>query len=244
MMWKDWSNGAGNAAAVDDHDGSRRPMNHVEDLDVVHLAGGDKDENGNGAPQIDNRVRLDSGLGRAEVRPRKQTQTQVDGGGIHGIEGFLDAQSNIFALIEFDGGCNQSMTERFEQSPIAAFVGVGQRGAGDLAANPNVVELGALRIETRHQIAQTFPTGQLGICDAEKMCPCREVTDAMVRGISIDEMLEMTEGDEVQQLRKHRPATIHDLASFANKSGKDTVEIAPANSNRRNLGSRQNSHQF
>src|ERR1035437_8151816 len=231
-------------AAVDEYDGYRRPMNHVEDLDVVHLAGGDMDENGNGASQIDNRVRLDGRLGRAEVRPRKQTQTQVDSGGIHGIEGFLDAQSNIFALIEFDGGCNQSMTERFKQSPIAAFVGVGQRGAGDLAANPDVVELGTLRIETSHQIAQTFPTCQLGIRDAEEMCPRRKVTDAMVRGISIDEMLEMTEGDEVQQLRKHRPATIHDLASFANKNGKDTVKSAPANSNRRNLGSRQNSLQF
>jgi hypothetical protein len=35
------------------------------------------------------------------------------------------------------------MTERFEQSPIAAFVGVDQSRAGYLAANPNVVELGA-----------------------------------------------------------------------------------------------------
>jgi hypothetical protein len=146
--------------------------------------------------------------------------------------------------MDFDCGRNQSMTECFEQSPIAPFVGVGQRGAGYLAANPNVVELGALRIETRHEVSQTFATGQLGIRDAEEVSPGRKVLNAMVGGISIDEMLEMTEGDEVQQLREYRPATIHDAVPFAKITGKDTVENALAISNRRNLGSRQNSRHY
>jgi len=231
-------------AAIDDHDGTRRPLNHVEDLDVVRLAGGDMDENGNGATQIDNRVGLDGGLGRAKVCPGKQTQTQVDGGGVHCIERFLDSQSDVFALIEFECGRNQSLAERFEQSPIASFVGVGQGRAGYLPANSNVVELGALRIEASHQISQTFATGQLGIRDAQKLSPSREVSDSVVRRISIDEMLEMTEGNEVQQLREYRSATIHDAASFAKTTGKDTVENALAISNRRNLGSRQNSHHY
>ena len=143
--------------------------------------------------------------------------------------------------IQFDGGRNQSMTKRFEQSPIASFVGIGQGGAGYLAANTNVVELGALRIETSHQIAQSFSASQLGIRDAEKMSPGREVPDAMVRGISIDEMHEMTEGNKIQQLRENRAATIHDAASFARESDKDTAKNPLAISNRRNLGSRQNS---
>jgi hypothetical protein len=67
------------------------------------------------------------------------------------------------------------------------------------------------------------------------------MSDAMVRGISIDEMLEMTEGNEVQQLRENRATTIHDAASFAMETGKDTAKIPLAISNRRNLGSRQNS---
>jgi len=45
-------------------------------------------------------------------------------------------------------------------------------------------------------------------------------------------------------LREYRPATIHDAASFAKITGKDTVENALAISNRRNLGSRQNSHHY
>jgi hypothetical protein len=146
--------------------------------------------------------------------------------------------------MDFDCGRNQSMAECFEQSPIASLVGVGQSGAGYLAANPNVVELGALRIEASHQISQSFPTSQLGIRDTQKLGPGREVSDSVVRCISIDEMLEMTEGNEVQQLREYRPATIHDAAPFAKITCKDTVEIPVAISNRRNLGSRQNSRHY
>src|SRR5487761_2000102 len=134
-------------ATIDDHDGTRRPLNHVEDLDVVHFAGGDMDENGNGATQIDNRVSLDGGLGRAKICPGKQSQAKVDGGRVHRVERLLETQPGVLALIQFDCGCNQSMAERLEQSPIASFVGVGQGRTGYLAANSNMVELGALRVE-------------------------------------------------------------------------------------------------
>ncbi len=167
-------------ATVDDDNGAGRPMNHVENVDVVNFARSDMDKHGYRSTQIDDGVRLDGGLGRAEICPREQTQTQVDGGGVHRIKRFLDSQADVFALIQFDGRRNQSVTECFEQAPVAPFVGVGQRRTGYFAANPDVVKLGALRVETRDQISQSFPSSQLGIRDAEKMIPGREVLNAMV----------------------------------------------------------------
>ncbi|MEI8022195.1 MAG: hypothetical protein WCH39_28555 [Schlesneria sp.] len=73
------------------------------------------------------------------------------------------------------------------------------------------------------------------------MIPGREVLNAVVRGISIDKMLEVTEGNEVQQLREYRAATIHDVASFARKTGKDTSKKSLSISNRRNRKSSRNS---
>ena len=55
------------------------------------------------------------------------------------------------------------MTECFEHSPVAWLVGIsgisgiGQRRSGYLAANPDVMELGALRVQTGHQA--TRPPG-------------------------------------------------------------------------------------
>src|SRR3970282_2465137 len=132
------------------------------------------DENVNGAAEIDDGVGFDCRLGRAEVGPREQCQTQIDGGGVQRIERFLETQTDVLALMQFDRYGNQSMTECFEHSPVASLVGIGQGGTGYLAANSDVVELGALRIQTSHQIAQALASGEVGIGNAQKMVPGRE----------------------------------------------------------------------
>lgn len=231
-------------AAVDDNNRSGRPVNQVEHIDVVHLAGRDMDEDGDGAAQIDDGVGLDRCLGRAEVRPGEQRQAQVDGRRIQRIERLLETQTAVLALMQLDCDGNQPMAEGFEQTPVAPLVGIGQGGAGNLAANPDVVELGALRVQAGHQIAQALASGELGIGDAEKMVPGREVPDAVVRGEPIDQMLEVAERHKTQQLRENRLAAIHGVAPFAEKSGNDTGQKPLAISNRRNQESRQNPRQY
>jgi hypothetical protein len=76
------------------------------------------------------------------------------------------------------------------------------------------------------------------------MVPGREMSDAVIRPEPIDQMLEMTEWDKPQQLRKNRLAAIHDVASYAKKTGNDTGQKPLAISNRRNLESRQNLRQY
>ena len=131
------------------------------------------------------------------------------------------------------------MPQGFEQPPVAPLVGIGQSGTGNPAANPNVVELGALRVQTGHQIAQPFASGELRVHHAQQMAPSREVLDAAVRCEPIDQILEVTERDKVQQLRENRPSAIHGAASFARKTGNDTALQQLAISNRRNRASRQ-----
>ena len=201
------------------------------------------DENGNGAAQVDDGVGFDGGFGRAEVRPGEQCQAQIDGGGVQRIERFLETQSIVLALMQLDRDGNQSMTEGLEQMPVAPLVGIGQSRTGYPAANPDVVELGALRVQTSHQIAQALAPGELGISDAQKMVPGGEVSAAVIRGESIDQMLEMTERNETQQLRENRLAVIHDIASFAKRNGNDTGQKPLAISNRRNRESRLNPRQ-
>jgi hypothetical protein len=76
------------------------------------------------------------------------------------------------------------------------------------------------------------------------MIPRREVLDAVIRCEPIDQVLEVSERNEVQQLRKNRPATIHGVASIATKSGKDTGQNPVAFPNRRNQESRQSPSQY
>jgi hypothetical protein len=71
------------------------------------------------------------------------------------------------------------------------------------------------------------------------MVPGGEMSDAVIRGEPIDQMLEVTEWHKTQQLRENRLAAIHGDASFAKKTGNDTGQKPLAISNRRNRESRQ-----
>jgi hypothetical protein len=230
-------------AAIDNNDRPGGPLDHIEDIDVVHFARGDVHEYRDGAAQIDDGVGFDGCLGGTKVRPGKECQAQIDRGGIHGIQGFLESQAGLFALMQFDRYGNQAMAKGFEQLPLAPLVGIGQGGARDLAANADVIELGAMGIEARHQIAQAFAPSQLGVSDAQEMIPSREVFDAVVRCEAIHQVFEVGEGNEVQQLSENRTTVIHEAASFAWENGKDTGQQPLAFSNRRNPNSPRNPRQ-
>lgn len=45
----------------------------------------------------------------------------------------------------------------------------------------DVIDLGALRVQTSHQIAHALASRELGVRDAQKMIPGREMPDAVIR---------------------------------------------------------------
>jgi hypothetical protein len=69
------------------------------------------------------------------------------------------------------------------------------------------------------------------------MAPCCELADTAIRREAIDQMFEVTKGNETQQLCEYGSATIHLTASPAGKNGNDTARMWMAISNRRNLES-------
>jgi hypothetical protein len=137
-------------ATVQHHDGAWGQLQTVERLDIVNFACGDGDHHGNGPTQIDHGVCLDCRLGRTKVGPWKQLQTQVDGGRVHRIQGLFQAQSNIVIFVPCNGQIDQALRQGLEEFAAAPFVGIGQGRARDAVAQSDVVELGALRVQTRN----------------------------------------------------------------------------------------------
>ena len=136
--------------------------NHlVEDIHVVQLAIRDMHERRDIAPQVEQRVQLDRRLLLAESRPREQCQAQIDGGGVQCIRRLLQLHPKPVLGIESAGDVDERIREILIDAPVAAFVGVGQRAAGDPAANAQVVELVRLRTQAGLDVAQAFPVGEL-----------------------------------------------------------------------------------
>ena len=107
----------------------------------------------------------------ALVVPREYRQTQVDGCRVQSIDGVGQFQPQAFVGVKPARLSSQSLGEIGVDTPIAAFVGIGQCRTSDWSAKPHMVKLSGLGQQTCFDIAQAFAVGQL-----------RESHDPMVFG--------------------------------------------------------------
>ena len=71
-------------------------------------------------------MQFDGAFGGPEARPGKDGQTQVDGGGIEGVDGVFEFDAEVLIEIELPGGMDEGLGEVGVDAPVAGLVGVGQ----------------------------------------------------------------------------------------------------------------------
>ena len=86
----------------------------------------DMNEGGDVAAQIQQRMEFDGGLGLAEVGPGEHRKTQVYGGGVERVHGFVELDAEILVAVQTAGHVNQRLSEVGINAPVADLVGVGQ----------------------------------------------------------------------------------------------------------------------
>ena len=149
-------------ATIHDVDGSGFRQEHIEGMNVVQLAIRDVDKTRNVAPQVEQRVHLHRRLGGAEVRPRKDRQAQSDGRRVQGVDGIGQVQPQFFVDVQRPRLGDEPLGQRRMDTPVAPFVGIGQRRAPDRLAEAHVIEFRCVDREAGLDVAQAFPVGQLG----------------------------------------------------------------------------------
>jgi hypothetical protein len=206
----------------------------IEDADVVHFAMRDMDKDGNGPLQIEQRVQLDRPLGAAKVRPRKQRQTQVDGGGVQRIDRRVQIETQIGVGLQGAGNRNQPLRQIGVDAPVAALVGIGQRGAFDCAAKAGVIEPASLRTQAYLDVAQALAIGQLRKGHGQKLVPARQTAHPAVAVVALHAPAELVVRDQAHELREHRLPLIHPRPSSLVLGGRYGGATAKRNSNRKN----------
>src|ERR1017187_1172035 len=116
----------------------------VEDVDLVHFAIADVDEGGNVAAQIQQRVQFDGRLSRAERRPRKYRQAQINGRGVERVDRILQIDAEGLLCIQRSSDADQALSEIGVDAPVAHGIGIGQRIARHGRTNSEVIELETL----------------------------------------------------------------------------------------------------
>ena len=85
--------------------------------------------NVDGATQIEQGVHLDGGLVGSKPGPGEQRQAEVDGGGVQGIDGVVEIETERLVGLPGAGDADQHLSEVGEDVPVVRLVGVGQGGA-------------------------------------------------------------------------------------------------------------------
>ena len=105
----------------------------------MSLAIRDADERGDVAVQVEQRVHFDDGFVLSELRPRKQRQAQIDGGGIQRIQTLVEIHTDGIGSAEGSRDADQDLGEVGKDTPVTRLISVGQCGARHLALEAHVV---------------------------------------------------------------------------------------------------------
>src|SRR5882672_2179308 len=136
-------------AAVHDIEGPGFGNEQVQDVHLVKSAIADMQERGDVAAQIEQRMKLHRRFGLAKRRPRKQRQAQVDSGGVQSVDDLLQFDPQRLLRIQASRDSDQVLCEIGIDAPVALRIRVGQRVAGNLAADAHVIELARLGTQAR-----------------------------------------------------------------------------------------------
>lgn len=146
---------------------------------------------------------------RAKTRPGKHRQAQVDGCGIERVDRFGERHGKSIVDIQPTRRGNEPLCEVGVQPPVAARVGVGERVARDLAANPQMIELAALRSRAGFDVAQALAIGQLREGHAQVLIEAREALDLVLGLVARDAATKRVQRQVLHQLRENRLARVH-----------------------------------
>ena len=187
-------------AAIHHVERARLGQNFVEDVDVVQFAFGNADKRGDAAAQVQQRVHLDSGFVLAEPRPRKQRQTEVDGGQVQRVQTVIQIDADRVVGIQRPRHADQHLGKVRVDAPIARRVGVGQRRARRATAEPRVIEFAVQRTKARFDVPQAFAVSHLREGHRQILIPTRELPQTVIALVTADTTTELSIRKEADQL--------------------------------------------
>ena len=167
------------------------------------------DKRRDAAPQVQQGVEFDGGLGLAEVCPGEHGQAQVDGGGVEGVDGVIEFQPQVLLGIQGTGQADEGVSEVGVQAPVTLLVGVGKGIAGDAAAQSQVVEFVLVGAQADLDVAQALAVGELGEGQAEELVQAGKGLDVAVAVIALDTAAKGFHGQVVHDLREDKLAGRH-----------------------------------
>lgn len=127
-------------------------------------------------------------------------------------------------------------------APVAYFIGIGQRGAGNCRAKTHVIELGRPRREARFDVAQALSLSELRKGHAAKLLGATQGAPPMIAAIASGDAMRSFPRQKVYHLREQRRAKVH--SPLRPKQGRRSVTGEFPRSSLRHLDSSWEPHRY
>jgi len=186
---------------------------HVQEMDVVHRPGSQAHKGRDRSPQIQKRMHFHGGLRLSERCPGEKGKAQIDRRGVQRVEGTIQFDGQFLGLVQLPGDSDERIAHLLVDPEVASLVGVGQSGSGDLSSHPDVVELFAMGRKASLDIAQRFPSAELGKRHGDELIPAGKRSDAVVALVPRDRPPEFVPRQMGQQLCEDGFSRIHERSS-------------------------------
>lgn len=192
---------------------------HVQEMDVVHHPGSQAHKGGDRSPQIQKRMHFHGGLRLSERCPGEKGKAQIDRRGVQRIEGTIQFAGQFLGLVQLPGDSDERIADILVDPEVASLVGLGQGGPGDLSPHPDVVELLAMGEKASLDIAQRFPSAELGKRHGDELIPAGERSDAVLPTLPCDRPPEFVPRQMGQQLCEDGFSRVHERSSLDSSGG-------------------------
>jgi len=182
---------------------------NIEDSHIVRFPFCNMDKRRDGSPQVEKGMEFDGAFPLSKKGPREKRQTQVDRCGVEGIDGVLEIQANVLVAVKSSSLGDEDVSEVGVNPPVAPFVGMGQVVPGNVAADAHVIEPIFHRLQAGHDIAETFPVGQLGKGQTEELIEARKSLDLVVPSVTSDAFSEFVHRQKGHDLGEDGRLSVH-----------------------------------
>lgn len=105
----------------------------------------------------------------------------------------------------------------FKDPAVSSLVGIGQSGAGNLAAKPCVVKLARVRAQAKLNVTKACSRCELGKHHAQELVPVREAERWVAPGIALDAIAKNRLWEVFIELRENKLAFVHERISQKSK---------------------------
>ncbi len=173
-------------ALVHDVEATGLETHVVEKMDIVHLTTCNADKRRDIGFQVQLGVNLDGALVTTMLGPGKQRQTQIDDGGIQGVNCTLEIHGQRLMGVKGAGMIDQNQGDISIDSPVAYFVGLGQGIARYTGLQAGMIQLVAEGPHTGFDISETLSAGELSEGHTVELIETGKAADAMIAAIAID----------------------------------------------------------